>query len=133
FDGAARPYVLLDMHSLAARCSLNAGKFDEAREHHDKARELRGRRHEAPEPRYPEPELHWVAWAAPLVSLHAEGPGVALREGLGQYRNYESRDLLAHLMLASGDRAGVKVEEERWRDWAEARLVARERIFARAV
>ena len=132
-DGAARPYALVAIHSLVAYYSLNAGDLDAARQHHEEALELTGRRAEAPEPVYWSPETHWVAWAAPLVALHTAGPGHALRSGRDQLEPREVRDLLAHAMLACGDREGALAAADRWRRRAASLPVVRFRVLARPV
>lgn len=132
-DGAARPYALVAIHSLVAYYSLNAGDLDAARQHHEEALELTGRRAEAPEPVYWSPETHWVAWAAPLVALHTAGPGHALRSGRDQLEPREVRDLLAHAMLACGDREGALAAADRWRRRAASLPVVRFRVLAQAI
>lgn len=132
-DGPARPYALLDKYSLASYFSLNVGELEEAQRLHVKATEFSSRRSEAPRPAFPAPEIHWVAWAAPLLALHTQGPEAALREGLRETHIIETRDLPAHVMLACGDLEGSLAAAERWQHWAMTTIVERERIVAKAI
>ncbi len=132
-EGPARAFALVDIHSLVAYLSLNAGELDEARRHHDEATKLTARRSEAPDPVYWATEYAWSAWAAPLVALHTEGTESALTQGLERFDLPEARDLLVHVLLSRGDHDHAAAAAERWHEMESTDPVVRYRIFRQAI
>ena len=131
-EALAEPFLLVDLHSMAAYYSLNVGDLEGALRHHEEATKLTSRRSEAPDFLYWTEEYHWMPWAAPLVALHTEGPEAALREGLERVHTVEARDLAVHVKLACGDREGAVAIAEGWHERLRTHEVLRDGIHVQA-
>ncbi len=131
-EALAQPFLLVDLHSMAAYYSLNLGDIDGGMRHHEIAAKLTSRRSEAPDFEYWAEEFHWMPWAAPLVALHTEGPEAALREGLERVHTVEARDLAVHVKLACGDRQGAEAIAEGWHERLRTHEVMRDDFHVQA-
>lgn len=131
-EALAQPYLLVDIHSMAAYYSLNVGDLDGGLRHHEIATKLTSRRSEAPDFVYWIEEFHWMPWAAPLVALHTEGPEAALREGLDRIHTVEARDLAVHVKLACGDHEGAVAIADGWHERLRTHEVVRDGFHVQA-
>ncbi len=131
-EALAQPYLLVDLHSMAAYYSLNVGDLEGGYRHHEIATRLANRRAEAPDFVYWTPEYHWMPWAASFVALHTEGPEASLRAGLDRVHTVEARDLAVHVKLACGDREGAVAMAEGWHERLRTHEVMRDDFHVQA-